>query len=309
MQAAKPRSRTGVLSLVSDGIPLELRVRSQWVVWRLVLRDGRWTKVPFDPVGMHPARTNDSHTWRSFELALERYERGNVDGVGFVFSKDDPYAGIDLDGCRDPVGGDIAPWAAHVLERLNSYAEVSPSGTGVKVVVRGQLPCEGTGRRRRARKTKGTGGKAAEIEAYHFGRFFALTGCRSQSGDATLNSLISGIVSSARLCAEETMAVHAPCRVFRRSLVRTRSCLTAPAKQGTALYSAGCSMPAPWMCITVTIRALILPCAACWPSGPIATPRIDRLFRRSTLMRPKWDERHAADGATYGEMTIRKTLR
>jgi putative DNA primase/helicase len=35
---------------------------------------------------------------------------------------------------------------------------------------------------------------------------------------------------------------------------------------------------------------------------------IDRLYRRSALMRAKWDERHAADGATYGEMTIAKAL-
>ncbi len=45
---------------------------------------------------------------------------------------------------------------------------------------------------------------------------------------------------------------------------------------------------------------------AFWTNGNPA--RIDQLFRRSTLMRAKWDERHAADGATYGEMTIHKAL-
>ena len=153
MQTAEQPLRPSVLLLVRDGIPAVLKVRPQWVVWRLVLRDGRWTKVPFDAVGMRPARTNDPRTWRAFELALRRYEGGDADGVGFVFSKDDPYAGVDLDGCRDPSSGSIAPWAASIVGQLNSYAEVSPSGTGVKVVVRGSLPCAGTGRRRQLRTT------------------------------------------------------------------------------------------------------------------------------------------------------------
>jgi primase-polymerase (primpol)-like protein len=36
--------------------------------------------------------------------------------------------------------------------------------------------------------------------------------------------------------------------------------------------------------------------------------RIDRLFRQSGLMRPKWDERHYGDGRTYGQGTIGHAL-
>lgn len=45
MQTEEQPSRPSVLSLVPDGIPAELKARPQWVVWRLVRRDSRWTKV------------------------------------------------------------------------------------------------------------------------------------------------------------------------------------------------------------------------------------------------------------------------
>jgi putative DNA primase/helicase len=98
MQTAAKPLRPSVLSVVPDGIPAELKTRPQRVVWCLVRRDSRWTKVPYDPAAMRPARTSDPRTWRSFELALRRYERGDADGVGFVFSRSDPCVGIDLDG-------------------------------------------------------------------------------------------------------------------------------------------------------------------------------------------------------------------
>jgi putative DNA primase/helicase len=42
----------------------------------------------------------------------------------------------------------------------------------------------------------------------------------------------------------------------------------------------------------------------CWWLGGDAG-KIDAYFRRSALMRPKWDEKHYADGTTYGQHTIR----
>lgn len=53
--------------------------------------------------------------------------------VGFVFTRDDPFVGIDLDHCRDPETGKIKPWALEIVAKLNSYSEVSPSGTGLHI--------------------------------------------------------------------------------------------------------------------------------------------------------------------------------
>jgi primase-polymerase (primpol)-like protein len=59
-------------------------------------------------------------------------------GVGFVFSSDDPYVGIDLDGCRNPQTGYIEPWALEIVRRLNSYTEISRSGTGLHIIAKGR---------------------------------------------------------------------------------------------------------------------------------------------------------------------------
>jgi putative DNA primase/helicase len=314
MRAAEQPSKPSVLSLVPDRIPFELKALPQWVVWRLVLRDGRWAKVPFDPVAMRPARTNDPRTWRSFELALRRYERGDADGVGFVFSRDDPYAGIDLDGCRDALTGRIAPWAATILVKLDSYAEVSPSGTGIKVVVRGKLPCEGTGRRRRARKTQGVGGKAAEIEAYHFGRFFALTGVRVTGVPGTIRQCDAELVDLWDRFFGSTLGRRndGPPRPVSRIPTESRSDAqlldrARKARNGalfSQLFDAGCldAYDGDHSRADLALCGML----AFWTNGDAA--RIDQLFRSSALMRPKWDERHGADGVTYGELTIHKAL-
>ena len=59
--------------------------------------------------------------------------------MGFRFTPDDPFTGIDLDGCRDKLTGDIEPWAQKLIDRFATYTEVSPSGTGVKMFVRGHV--------------------------------------------------------------------------------------------------------------------------------------------------------------------------
>jgi hypothetical protein len=159
-----------------DGIPAELLARRQWVVWRYDWREdkagkGKWSKV-LDVARQaaagrdRKAKSDDGRTWDDFDRALDAYQRGGWAGIGYVFSPDDPYAGIDLDDCRDPDTGDLDPWAVDLLALLGGYAEVSPSGTGVKVIVKAQLPA---GRRKTA---YGTG----EVEMYDRGRYFALTG-------------------------------------------------------------------------------------------------------------------------------------
>ena len=121
-------------------IPEELRQRPQWVVWKLEQRDGKPTKVPYIAGGVGRADTTDLMTWRSFEEAVTALETGRYSGVGFVFSTGDPYAGIDLDGCRNPETGELEDWAAEIVASFGGYAEASQSGTGVHMIVRGKAP-------------------------------------------------------------------------------------------------------------------------------------------------------------------------
>lgn len=144
----------------AEGVPVEMKTFRSWVVWRFEKRGEKSTKVPYDPATGRRASSTDMRTWRSFDEAVQAFEAGRYDGVGFVFSTGDPFAGIDLDGCRDPETGAIEAWAEKIVERLDGYAEVSPSGTGVHVVVRG----------------KASNKRRGPLEMYSSERFFTVTG-------------------------------------------------------------------------------------------------------------------------------------
>ena len=148
------------MKLNLDCLPEELRQRRQWVVWKLEERDGKPTKVPYIAGGSGKASSTDSLTWRSFEEAVQALETGRYNGIGFVFSSGDPFAGIDLDDCRNTETGELEEWAAKIVEDFGGYAEVSQSGTGVHIIVKGKAPNK----------------KRGKVEAYSLERFFAMTG-------------------------------------------------------------------------------------------------------------------------------------
>lgn len=156
-------------------VPEQLRSRPQWVLWRNETRSGRPTKVPVSVSG-NLAKSNDPTTWTTFEAVYEMLRGGSYDGLGYVFAADDPFCGIDLDGCRDPASGVVADWAREMLLQLNSYSEVSPSQTGVKVFVEAQLPA-GKGRKQ-ALDYELVGNKQPAVEMYDQGRYFTVTGQR-----------------------------------------------------------------------------------------------------------------------------------
>jgi putative DNA primase/helicase len=142
-----------------ETIPPELKLREQWVVWRYELRDGKKTKVPYNARTGQRASATDPDTWCLF---IEALQADGFDGIGYVFSEGDPYAGVDLDKARDPETGAIAEWATEWVEAFGGYAEVSPSGTGLHIFIRGQAP-------NRKNQKAGT-------EAYSGARFFTVTG-------------------------------------------------------------------------------------------------------------------------------------
>ena len=102
-----------------------------------------WKKPPFDPKTGKRSSHSDPTTWSTFADAVVAFQAGNYDGIGFVFTPTDPYVGVDLDNCRDPSTGAIQVWAMEIISDLNSYTEVSPSETGVKILSRGKLPPKG----------------------------------------------------------------------------------------------------------------------------------------------------------------------
>jgi KaiC/GvpD/RAD55 family RecA-like ATPase len=157
-------------------IPLDLRARNQWVLWKIVTRGDKPTKVPFASDGGE-AKSNDPATWSDFASAERRFQKGGFDGIGYMFHADDPFCGIDLDGCRDPQTGKVADWAREIVLKFNSYAEVSPSLTGVKLFVRGANPFS-TGKKKELPEAERVSDKTPAIEVYDKLRYFAVTGMR-----------------------------------------------------------------------------------------------------------------------------------
>lgn len=147
-----------------QNIPLTLKKIPRWVLWRLVEvgeeSNKRWSKLPVQSNGLSASSTNPD-TWTDFLHAQEAYETGRFDGVGFVFDGSDNVMGIDLDDCYD--GQTFTEEAQTILNQVEGYAEISPSGTGVKIFTRAQLNAA------HVDHDKG-------LEIYPKGRYFTVTG-------------------------------------------------------------------------------------------------------------------------------------
>jgi uncharacterized protein YjhX (UPF0386 family) len=178
-----------------DAVPAELKARPQWVTWRFVedpKRPEKPKKVPYNAITGKRAQSNNPATWTAFEAAVAACEQYQHNGVGFVFSPSDPYVGIDLDDCITDDG--VATWAQTILDTMQSYSEVSPSGLGIKLIVAGHLPND------EAVKTE-------HIEIYGKGRYFTITG-QHVVGTPTVVRNVNGEL--ARLVEATRPAVTAP---------------------------------------------------------------------------------------------------
>jgi AAA domain len=157
----------------------------QWVAWRNEMRNGQWTKVPYCSA-TRQAEADDASTWLPHDqaaLIADVIVNGSGGGIGIELGQcgERWIIGVDLDTCRDPVTGIIEPWAATVIERLNSYAEVSPSETGVKqffLVDPADVPAlrriMGTAHGRQFKRANGSS-HPPSIELYLSNRYFTVT--------------------------------------------------------------------------------------------------------------------------------------
>lgn len=156
-----------------QNIPAELRAISNWVCWRFEEVNGKQTKVPLIP-GSHARRasTTNPDTWSTFDSA--HLQMNGHNGLGFVFTNAAGFVGVDLDHCRNPETGQIEAWAQGIVSRLNSYAELSPSGTGVHAIARGILAAGAN--------------KRGSVELYDHARYFVMTGAHIEGTPATIES-------------------------------------------------------------------------------------------------------------------------
>jgi len=136
--------------MMYDNIPIELQELPQWVCWQLVERGGKPTKIPINPHTGAAASSTNPETWGTFGCVTKLADR--FSGIGFVFTANDPYCGIDMDGHID---GELVGY-------IHSYTERSQSGKGAHIICRAKLPDEGR--------------RNDKYEIYDRGRYFVMTG-------------------------------------------------------------------------------------------------------------------------------------
>jgi putative DNA primase/helicase len=151
-------------------VPAVMKAKRQWVRWRLETVNGKRTKIPYQVNG-EKASSSDPSTWTDYRTAVTGAIINHEQGVGFMFA--DGFAGIDLDGCRNPKTGETKPWADDIIQSLdNVYVEVSPSGTGLHIFVLGKVPAAD----KKFNLNPAIGYGKAAIEIYDERRYFTVTG-------------------------------------------------------------------------------------------------------------------------------------
>lgn len=302
------------LSVDPENIPETLVEKGQWVCWRYKFSSDRdeWTKIPIDVSGGFASST-DPDTWSSFSRALDTHEnnRENTDGIGFVVSENGTVTGVDLDDCRDPETGDLDEWAAETVEDLPTYAEVSPSGTGLRLFGLGFIPDGGT--------RADVEGAEGHLEMYETGRYLTVTGQQLDDSPGDVHQVNDEITElHQRYIADDPEPDTDDDQASIDDLPDTDTgddgdsdlsdkevCEKAKAAENgdkfRQLWKGDTSNYPSHSEADLALCSLL----AFWTGGD--RQQIDRLFRESGLHRDKWDEDRGTD--TYGKRTIKKAVR
>lgn len=302
--------RAAVVGLAQISAPDELRAVAQWVLWRWETRYGRRTKVPYAVRSGSRADVRDVTCHATYRAACQALlnGRGRYAGLGFVFTADDPFCGVDLDGAIGD-DGNLLPWARRMVNRLSTYTELSPSGRGAKLFLRASLTRAASAggnagdrvrHRRRGLGPDGTG--AAEI--YDAQRFFTVTGRwlpaspkRVADRQAALDELYGELFPpvrryrSQRFSAASEVAPADDDAILRRAMAAANAAKFARLWHGDASDYGGDESAR---------DAALCACLAFYTRDPL---QLERLVARSGCRRAKWDSR-----PDYRDRTIRFAL-
>jgi putative DNA primase/helicase len=304
-------------------IPDEVKKKRNFCCWKYEERtpgSGKMTKPPIDIHTGRYASVDDPDTWATLEEAIQYYEKnkeGCIEGVGIVLCRELELVGIDLDHCI--VDGRLTPEARDIVDTMKSYTEVTPSGEGLRIFVKGKLP--------------GFGNRKGNVEMYGNGRYLTLTDGHYAGTPLTVESRqeeleemwkkyvhIETLGKSANYRQEALPAalqpatgapavstVNADNRHRRGEEELTDSEILSKAmraKNGETfrrLWNGDIAeVGDDWSKADLTVCGNL----AFWTAKDPAS--IDSLFRQSGLYRAKWDEKRGE--LTYGERTIRKAI-
>lgn len=276
------------LPVIAENIPSTLIELDQWVLWRWtwVPEKSKWDKPPRNVQG-HEISITASVNWLTFAEALAAYLSGGFDGIGIALTGNENLTAVDLDKCSDD------DWPQEFITGLDSYAELSPSGKGFHIFVAAKKP-EGMG-------CKSKSFHDSKAEVYDQGRYLTVTGQR-----------VAGTPPEVQQRQIELERIFAPLMPKQRQKPHTsRQSATVSdddilrrmfsvCRDSESLFNGGTGSDQ-------SADDLALCNHLAFMTGNDAGA-IDRLFRQSALYRDKWDQKHRADGSTYGQMTIEKAI-
>ncbi len=272
-------------------IPRELTEYKQWVLWRRAEVDGRKTKIPLSPWSGKAAACDKPQTWSTFHHVCHVRRRFRADGIGFVFTAADPFCGIDLDRCRTATG-EVTAQASDVIRKMNSYAELSPSGTGVHILLKAKMAA--------------TGRRSGLVEVYSAGRYFTMTGqhiagtpVAIEDRQEELDSLTAELFPPSSQVPRECLSSIGD--LTDEELIERAKC----ARNGDRFRRLWAGDTSEYGNDRSRADAALCCLLAFWTGGDAA--RVERLFRRSGLMRDKWNRRTGE--TTYGQSTVEAALR
>lgn len=301
------------LLVTNSQLPPELLSRRQWIAWWSVAGEGRCVELPNRrlssvlkgqpkphklPINPHTgglAASTRSATWSSFQEALAAAQRWSLTGIGFVFTDSDSYSGVDMDHCRNPETGQISDWACAIIRALNSYSEVSPSGTGIHTIIRGNLP---------AKRGNQVAHEDGKVEMFSRARYFTFTGIH-----------VDGTPTEVHDRQPELLRLHDKlfgCRKSRLAVEESRRASPVAASDCELIAMArkarnGSKFARLWSgrwegdYISQSEADLALCCLLAFWTGQDAA-RIDELFQSSGMMRKKWLR------TDYREATMAKAI-
>lgn len=289
-----------------EGIPHELKTRGLFCLWRYEERDGKKTKVPYKTDG-HRAASNKPETFTAFDKALAVYRKGGYNGLGLgIFNG---FCAVDIDHCIDndaPGGSAISAMAQDIIETMDSYTELSPSGTGIRILFR----AEGF---RYDKSRFYVNNQARGLEVYIEGstnKYVTVTGMHcgkwGQKPIAERGAQIAQVLDKYMRrekkakqpdASPSSTATSYPLLDFEL-IDRIRQ--SKAGKAFAALWDGDTSgYPSASEADMALCNIL-----AFWTRKDAA--RMDGLFRQSGLMRDKWDRPQS--GSTYGALTVQRAI-
>lgn len=276
-------------------VPYELKEQNRWCCYKIVTRQGRETKMPVDAKTGNLAKSNDESTWCDFDTAVNAAEY--FDGIGYFFKE--PYIGIDIDDVSEEIkrykeDDHDDNIVSEFVELLGSYAEVSPSGNGIHIILKGELPKDG--------RRKGN------VEIYTSGRFFTVTGSSIGGYNHIVDDSDYGKV---RYLHNKYIANNEPEPVMKSDNTEGNHLseddvirIAQSSKNGTRFKL---FMQGGWEQFYDSQSEADMAFAndlAFWTNRDYK--KMDNIFRSSSLYRDKYDRK--TGDSTYGDITLNKAI-